>query len=504
MKIMKLEALAEKIESLKSQGKKVVLCHGCFDLVHIGHIKHFEAAKAKGDYLVVTVTPDEFVNKGPGRPYFSEFLRSEFLANLDCIDFVAVNRWPTAVETIKLLKPSIYIKGSEYKETKKDITGNIKKEIDAAKEVDAVIDYTDEITFSSSTLLNSHFDSRSNLEDNFINFMKNSVGKSKLLDTVESMAKLNVVVIGDTILDEYTKVEPIGMPSKAANVSVKELDTEVHLGGTLAIANHISAFVNHVDLVTLLGNDCPFEGKVQSEMKENVAAHIVNRENSPTVKKKRYLVQSTGAKLLEVASINDTKIEEEVENRIIEKILPIIEKADMVLLADFGHGLVTPRIIELLENKAKFLAVNVQCNSLNYGFNTINKIKKADFVSIDERELRLAFNDKYSEIRKLVDKIFDDFDYKAFSVTQGHRGALITNGKADPVMIPAFARHVVDAVGAGDAYLSLASLGLLTSNDSHISGFLGSLSASIATSYLGNQTTVSKTSYLKYLVRVLK
>ena len=112
-KILAFEKLAEVLKALKKKGKKVVLCHGCFDLMHPGHIRHFKAAKELGDILVVTITPDRFVNKGPGRPVFKAALRAESVAALECVNFAAVNKWPDPVETIKRLRPDIYVKGQE-------------------------------------------------------------------------------------------------------------------------------------------------------------------------------------------------------------------------------------------------------------------------------------------------------------------------------------------------------------------------------------------------------
>ena len=109
----------------QTKGKKVILCHGVFDLLHIGHIRHFEEAKKRGDILAVTTTPDHFVNKGPGRPVFNEGLRAEAIASLDCVDYVAINQWPTAVETIHLLSPDYYVKGSDYSNPAEDRTGGI-------------------------------------------------------------------------------------------------------------------------------------------------------------------------------------------------------------------------------------------------------------------------------------------------------------------------------------------------------------------------------------------
>ncbi len=156
MKIIGLEELAETLQSLKSERKKIVLCHGCFDLMHPGHIKYFQAAKRMGDILVVTVTSDRYVDKGPDRPVFNENLRAESIAALECVDYVAVNKWSTAEETLRLLRPHIYVKGQEF-ENLEDKTGKLQKEYDVLKEIGAEIRFTHEIVFSSTQLLNKYF-----------------------------------------------------------------------------------------------------------------------------------------------------------------------------------------------------------------------------------------------------------------------------------------------------------------------------------------------------------
>lgn len=154
-KVRELERLAETLESEKSRGRKVVLCHGCFDLMHPGHIKYLQAAKAMGDVLVVTVSPDRYVDKGPGRPVFGERLRAESLAALECVDYTAVNQWPTAEETLRLLKPDIYVKGQEFEQLE-DKTGKIQKEYQVLKEIGAEMRFTHEIVFSSTELINKY------------------------------------------------------------------------------------------------------------------------------------------------------------------------------------------------------------------------------------------------------------------------------------------------------------------------------------------------------------
>ncbi len=155
-KIVELEELPQRLEALKKAGELIVHCHGCFDLMHPGHIKYFQAAKKMGDILVVTVTPDQYVDKGSGRPVFNQNLRAESIAALECVDFVTINRWPTAENTLRLLKPHFYVKGQEF-ENLKDETGKIQKEYKVLQDIGAEMRFTHEIVFSSTKLLNEYF-----------------------------------------------------------------------------------------------------------------------------------------------------------------------------------------------------------------------------------------------------------------------------------------------------------------------------------------------------------
>ena len=141
-KIVSTNDLEKIITKLKSKGKKVVLCHGVFDLLHIGHIKHFKEAKKLGDVLIVTVTQDKYVNKGPNRPIFPINTRMESIAALKDIDYVAPNIYPNAIQLIKMIKPNIYCKGKDYKNYTLDVTNQIKKEANAIKSVGGRIVYT--------------------------------------------------------------------------------------------------------------------------------------------------------------------------------------------------------------------------------------------------------------------------------------------------------------------------------------------------------------------------
>ena len=158
----KIFTLLDLSQKLRKNKKKIVLCHGVFDLLHVGHIKHLEKAKQLGDILVVTITSDKFVNKGPGRPVFNQYLRVEAIAALDAVDYVAINDSQTAIKPIRLLKPNIYCKGNDYKNSKDDVSGEITNELNELEKAKGKFFFTDELTFSSSKLINKSTDFFSN------------------------------------------------------------------------------------------------------------------------------------------------------------------------------------------------------------------------------------------------------------------------------------------------------------------------------------------------------
>src|SRR5437868_588138 len=95
-KIRSLADLGKIAAGARADGRTVAQCHGVFDVLHLGHVRHFEIGRRSADILIVTLTGDQYVNKGPGRPIFSEALRAEMLAALECVDYVAINQAPSA------------------------------------------------------------------------------------------------------------------------------------------------------------------------------------------------------------------------------------------------------------------------------------------------------------------------------------------------------------------------------------------------------------------------
>lgn len=116
MRLIPKDRVEETSKSLKSAKKKIVSTNGCFDLLHVGHIRYLQEAKKLGDILWVGVNSDRSVKaiKGPDRPLNSQLDRAEVLAALDCVDYVTVFDEDTPVEFLKLLKPNLHVKGGDY------------------------------------------------------------------------------------------------------------------------------------------------------------------------------------------------------------------------------------------------------------------------------------------------------------------------------------------------------------------------------------------------------
>ena len=150
-KIYPLDQLNEISVNKTKNNKKIILCHGTFDLLHAGHFRHFQDSKNLGDILFVTITSDKYINKGPGRPIFNQYLRAEMIASLSYVDYVGIVDDPSAIPSIRKIKPDIYVKGVDYKDKKSDLTKKIIEEEKEVKKHGGVLRFTNNISFSSSS-----------------------------------------------------------------------------------------------------------------------------------------------------------------------------------------------------------------------------------------------------------------------------------------------------------------------------------------------------------------
>lgn len=502
-KIVALEELAGIVAQHQAAGRRVALCHGCFDLLHLGHMKHFEAAKQAADVLIVTVTPDRFVNKGPGRPVFTEALRMEAIAALAVVDHVALNKWPTAIETIALLKPDLYVKGQDYKDRTKDVTGMIAREEAAVEQVGGKLHFTEEIQFSSSSLINAHFSPLDDGVQDFLAGFRKRFDAEAILADLERLKGLKVLVIGDTIIDEYHYCRPLGKSSKSPTISSILLREEAYAGGVLAIANHLEQFAGRVDLVTCLGAKDERRAMIEEKLAPGVERTYFVRPDGPTPIKRRYLDHYLDIKLFEVTFMNDEPVSGALERSIIAELERKLPQCDLVVVADFGHGMLSTGIIDVLQRSGKYLVVNAQTNSNNYGYNYITKYTRTDYISIDEAELRLPFGAKREPLDGLIDRLQAITHAGEVQITLGQRGSLYRKGK-EQWLTPAFATRVKDSVGAGDAVLSITALCAKAGLDPAVIGFVGNCTGALAVEIIGNAHPVYKKDLLKFVKHLLK
>ena len=504
-KVASVQELARAAAYYRAQGHTVVLAHGVFDLVHMGHVRHLEAARAEGDILFVTVTPDQFVNKGPGRPVFPEHFRAEMLAALECVQGVAVNRWPSAENTIELIRPDVYVKGQDYAGQSPDITGKISPERQAVEAHGGRIVFTDDITFSSSSLINRHLHAFEPRVEAYLTRLREREALGSALSAIEGIADMRVMLVGDAIIDEYQYAEPMGKSAKENIIASRFAGSEVFAGGVVAAANHVASFCREVKVVTCLGEQDSYENLIRESLKPNIDVEFLFRSGAPTTRKSRFVAPGHLRKLFEVYFFDETPLEGAVEQRLCDAIAASAGDVDVVIVTDFGHGMMTPKAIATVTETAPFLAVNAQSNSANLGYNLITKYPRADYICIDGPEARLAVHDKFSELSTIVSgPLRKVVDCERIIVTHGERGCIAhaaTNGIHE---IPAFTSQVVDTVGAGDAFLSVTSPIVASGVDIEIAGFIGNAVGAMKVGIVGHRESVEKIPLMKYCTALLK
>ncbi|MBT3237394.1 MAG: adenylyltransferase/cytidyltransferase family protein [Rhodospirillaceae bacterium] len=504
-KIKTVEELADIVEALHAEGKKVVLCHGVYDLVHMGHVRHLEQAKKEGDVLIVTTTDDAHVNKGPGRPIFAEALRAEMLAALQYVDWVAINHTQTSEFVLDTIKPDVYVKGSDYENPEDDVTGNIAREREAVEKHGGQMVFTRDITFSSSELINKYLGVYDRPLQDYLNGLRGTSAAQEIIDLIDSVADMRVLLIGDTIIDEYQYVVPMGKSAKESMIATRFKDKEVFAGGVIAAANHVASLCREVEVITVLGNLDSQEEIIRHSLKPNVRLTPLHRDGIPTTRKCRQIDPAYMRKLFEVYYFDDTPPDAAFEASINNLIAERAGDFDLVIVADFGHGMIMPSTIEVMRDKAKFLAVNTQTNSANIGYNLITRYPSADYICIDAPEAQLAVGDRTSELDVVIaEQLADKIDCPKFTVTHGRYGCVAYDREKGTVRIPAFTKTVVDTVGAGDAFLAVTSpLAAVGGNSEHI-GFIGNAAGAMKVGILGHRSSVEKVPLMRFITTLLK
>ncbi len=502
-KIFEPDVLAEKLAVLRAQGKRIAHAHGVFDLLHIGHIRHLREAKSFGDILVVTLTEDKHVNKGPHRPAFPEGLRAEAIAALDAVDYVAISRYPSAVEMIGLIKPDAYVKGPDYKQPADDVSGGITREEQAVKDAGGEIKITEDITFSSSTLINRFLPSYSTEVQTYLDDFRSRFSARDIRDYLDRLSTMNVAVVGEAILDEYVYCDQLGKTAKEPVLAMRYESAEMFAGGSLAVANHLAGFCRSVELVTCMGSYDGHERFIRSNLLPNVRLNFVYKSDSPTIIKRRYVEKTLNTKLFEVYFINDAPLNSEDEAQLKSLLGERVQSADAVVVSDFGHGLVTPALKRQLESSAKFLALNTQINAANIRFHAISSYRRADYVCINEGEIRLDARDRVGPLERLVADLTEKMSCERVLVTRGQRGVeYFAEGTHFPS--PSFAGNVVDRVGSGDAVLAISAVCVAAGIPSEAVAFVANVIGAQKVQVMGNRSSIDRVATYKFVEALLK
>jgi cytidyltransferase-like protein len=491
VKILKNFSYLKKIKE-KYKNKKIGLCHGVFDLLHYGHLQHFDFAKNNCDVLVISLTNDRFVNKGPRQPYNNIEIRSKSIALLKFAEYIFINDEPTSINIIKNLKPNYYFKGQDY--LKKDITGNLQKEIKAIKKVNGKIIFSKTPLMSSTKIFNNIFGDFNENDLKEIKLIKKNYNFDFITNNLENLKNHTVTIIGETIIDSYVQCQISGLTSKDPCLSVIKKNTNKIPGGTLAIVKILSLFCKKVYFISYGNNK-----QLVEFLKNYENVKLINISKQKKIQEKvRYININRNEKLLQTTNF---KYEEINNNKNLTKnIIKFSRLSQNLIICDYGIGLFNDKIIEIINNLKIKKFINVQSNSINYGFNLFTKYKNAYYMSLDDKEWKLGFGKKenilLSDIKKL--KLF-----KNISHTLGKDGSIFYNVNKQKFFSRTLIKKTVDTTGSGDAFFAMSTMLLILKLDPKLILFLSNLYAGIHAQYFGNQTITNKVNFLKKIKSII-
>ena len=472
--------------------KKIGLCHGVFDVIHEGHINHFYDSKKRCDILVVSITDDPFVKKGPYQPYNSSLKRAKVLEALKCIDYVYINKDLTPVNLINKLKPNLYFKGLDY--LNKDLTGNLSKEISAVKKNKGKVFFTKTRVMSSTKIINNTLIPWTRQQKDFLSKINKYYSFDYITEQFAKLKNVKIDVIGEPILDNYIYSNIIGLASKDPALSGVVKNREIIPGGVLAVAKILSIFVKQVRLFTYGNNKI-----IKSYLNKNIK--LINLDNKQDIQKKtRYINNHRFQKIFQLTNFEKNSFNQLSEKKILQILKKKLEKN--IIICDFGVGLFDNKILDFINHSKSHKYLNVQTNSINLGFNFFTKFKKnksIKYISLDEKEWKLGIKSN-----QLNNNILENFVNKntAYSITLGKSGS-IYHYKNEIFYAPVFIDKVVDTTGCGDAYFAITSLLKVINTRPELISFLGNIYAGMHSLNVANKNITSRTDYLKYIKSLL-
>ena len=345
------------------------------------------------------------------------------------------------------------------------------------------------------------------LVQKFLESFRRSYSTKDVIKYLEKLKNLRVLIVGETILDEYYHVAVIGKPPKGTHIAVRYLGQEVHAGGVLACANHLAGFCGEVDLLTIIGRNDDSENFVKTKLKSNIYPKFFYQNKA--IIKRRFVDHAYSNKVFEVYENEEPHSDdtsESISDWIEANFLESTKRYDLVLVLDYGHNLFSKDLIERICKLPCFLAVNAQTNTSNFGYNLITKYPRANYFCLDEWELRLAYQDRQGDIEPMICTLGQRISLPGtVSVTRGHLGAISYDLKTGQLFqAPAFSQKIVDTTGAGDAFLAITAPCVAKGFPTDLVVFIGNAVGALAVEYLGNRSSIEADALYQFIETLLK
>jgi rfaE bifunctional protein kinase chain/domain/rfaE bifunctional protein nucleotidyltransferase chain/domain len=465
--------------------RKVIMCHGTFDVVHPGHVRHLLYAKTKADVLVASLTADVHITKGNMRPYVPEELRAINLAALEMVDYVIIDREATPLKNLGIIQPDYFAKGYEY--TAGQIHPKTQEEMNILESYGGEIIFTPgDIVYSSSALLEL---APPNIAVEKLMMLMQGEGVT-FKDLREAVGKLKGVaahVVGDTIVDSYTYTSMIGGMTKTPTISVRFERKTDFVGGAGVVAKHLRAAGADVTFSTVLGNDAYKSFVIDDLTTFGVHCLPIIDETRPTTNKNA--IVSEGYRLLKVDTLDNRSISDKVVEQLRRQLAE--RRSDAVVFSDFRHGIFNRVTIPPLTAALPAGAFRVADSQVASRWGNILEFEGFDLITPNEREARFALGDQDSVVRPLALELHRRSKCKTVILKCGDRG-IITYRSDSPTdfraffTLESFADRVIDAVGAGDALLAYATLAMVATKSDVIASILGNMAAGIECEHDGN------------------
>lgn len=485
-KIINIELLKKKIKK-----KKIGLCHGVFDVVHPGHIRHLAYARSKVDCLIVSITHDKHINKGIYRPHVPHQIRAANLAAFEMVDYVVIDDNPVSHNIIKKLRPNIFAKGFEY--SKKNIKAT-EEEIKIVKSYGGKMLFTPgDVVYSSSKII--EFEKPSLKYEKLLVLMKShKFNFSKLKKVVTNLKNMKVLILGDTIIDRLTYTNLIGGQTKTPTFSVTEKEKIDYLGGAGIVALHLKNAGADVEFITISGND-NYKNFIKKKItKEKIKLELYIDKTRPTTLKN--VIINNNHRLLKIDTLDNKPIDKNIENKIKNKIKKF--NGDAIIFSDFRHGIFNKNSILEFTKSINKNVLKVADSQVASRWGNITDFKNFELITPNEKEARFSLADQDSTVNSLTELLHESCNYKniilklgsigVFAVDRNHKNSNFHKGFS----LDSFANRVIDPVGSGDALLAYSSLVYIKTKDILISSIIGSLAAACACEVNGNIPVLKK------------